>query len=42
MYGLGLAELKKGLKDSGQSKMQAALELNPNVASVYRRVGVTP
>ena len=42
MYGLGLAELKKGLKDSGQSKMQAALELNPNVASVYRRAGVTP
>jgi tetratricopeptide (TPR) repeat protein/predicted aspartyl protease len=42
LYGLGLAEIKKGLKDSGQRNIQAAMEIDPTVATVYQKAGVAP
>jgi tetratricopeptide (TPR) repeat protein len=42
MYGLGIAELKKGLKAEGENDTQAALALAPNVAEFYKRLGLVP
>ena len=42
LYGLGLAEAKKGLKESSAKNMQAAIDLDPNVAVPYRRIGLAP
>ncbi len=42
MYGLGLAEFKKGRKAEGEKHLQAAIALSPNVAEFYRHVGLAP
>jgi tetratricopeptide (TPR) repeat protein len=42
LYGLGLAELKKGMKAEADRDMQAAAAINPNIANLYRRWGLAP
>lgn len=42
LYGLGLAETKKGLKDAGNTNIQAAIAINPAVATPFRRAGLAP
>src|SRR5690348_2915009 len=41
-YGLGLAELKKGLKDQGQSDLLAVQVARPQLARRLAAVGLTP
>ena len=42
LYGLGLAEIGKGLKASGTANITAAIELHPTIAEQFQRVGLTP
>ncbi len=42
LYGLGLAEIKKGLKADGDKDIQAAVAINPAIAQMFGRIGLTP
>jgi tetratricopeptide (TPR) repeat protein len=41
-YGLGLAELRKGLREQGEKDMQAAATLSPSIADAFKRAGLAP
>jgi tetratricopeptide (TPR) repeat protein len=42
LYGLGVAEIRKGLRADGERDIQAATAINPIVAQRYQRIGLTP
>ncbi|HEX9138802.1 MAG TPA: tetratricopeptide repeat protein, partial [Steroidobacteraceae bacterium] len=42
LYGLGLAEQKKGLQTAGDRDIQAAIAIDPAAAAEFRRVGLVP
>jgi tetratricopeptide (TPR) repeat protein len=42
MYGLGLAEVKKGLKVQGEQHLQAAVALSAKVADFYNNLALVP
>jgi len=42
LYGLGLAEIKAGAKDSGEKNIQAALAIDSGIAASFRRAGLAP
>ena len=42
LYGLGLAEQKKGLQTAGDQHIQAAIALDPAAADEFRSVGLVP
>jgi tetratricopeptide (TPR) repeat protein len=42
LYGLGVAELKKGMKEQGDKDIQAAVALNRSVADEFKRMGLGP
>jgi len=42
MYGLGLAEYKKGQTAAGEQHMHSAMVLAPNVADFYNHLEITP
>jgi len=42
LYGLGLAEIKKGLQLDGQKVIEAAKEMDPTVVEGYELLGLTP
>jgi tetratricopeptide (TPR) repeat protein/predicted aspartyl protease len=41
-YGLGLAELRKGMREQGDKDMQAATALLPSITEDFKRVGLVP
>jgi tetratricopeptide (TPR) repeat protein len=41
-YGLGLAELRKGMREQGTKDMQAATALSPSIADQFKKVGLVP
>jgi tetratricopeptide (TPR) repeat protein/predicted aspartyl protease len=42
LYGLGVAEAKKGMKAESERDIQAAVAVWPNVADYFKKAGVTP
>jgi tetratricopeptide (TPR) repeat protein/predicted aspartyl protease len=42
LYGLGIAELRKGLTDKGNQHLQAATALSPEVAAEFGKLGLSP
>jgi len=42
LYGLGLAELKKGLKSQGDKDLQNAVVTDSSVVQSYKRIGLAP
>jgi tetratricopeptide (TPR) repeat protein/predicted aspartyl protease len=42
LYGLGIAQLRKGLRTEAERDMQAALELSSNADESFKRVGLAP
>ncbi len=42
LYGLGLAELRKGLKTEGEKNIETAKQIDPKVADIYSRANLTP
>jgi tetratricopeptide (TPR) repeat protein len=42
LYGLGLAEQKKGLQTAGDQHIQAAIAIDPAAADEFRSVGLVP
>jgi tetratricopeptide (TPR) repeat protein len=41
-YGLGLAELRQGMREQGDKDMQAATALLPSIAEDFKRAGLVP
>jgi tetratricopeptide (TPR) repeat protein len=42
LYGLGIAEIKKGLASDGQKDMKAALSIAPRIDEEFKRLGLMP
>jgi|GEM_PF-3809708 hypothetical protein len=42
MFGLGIAEIEKGLAESGNDRIEAATEIDPRVAARFRRLELSP
>jgi tetratricopeptide (TPR) repeat protein len=40
LYGLGVAEIRKGAKADGEKHQQAALAIAPNAAEIFKRMGM--
>lgn len=42
LYGLGVAETKKGMTTEGKQDMQAAIAISPQAGKEFKRLGLTP
>lgn len=42
LYGVGVAELRKGLREQADKDMQAATALTPSIAEQFKKVGLAP
>ncbi|HYM36606.1 MAG TPA: tetratricopeptide repeat protein, partial [Steroidobacteraceae bacterium] len=42
LYGLGVAEMKKGAKAEGEKNMQAAVAITPTIAESFKRMNLAP
>jgi tetratricopeptide (TPR) repeat protein len=42
LYGLGLAQLRKGQPSEGHKKMQEALAIDSDTAERFRNIGLSP
>jgi len=42
LYGLGLAELKRGKKEKGKAHLQAAMAARPDIGETFKKMGLAP